>query len=113
MARAVESESAQQVLGTAFSEASQPGSSCRMATCAKVRRETRGPKRYADSHRAATLYATVSASFIIEQEGLPRLTQVEGDAADGRARAEQWNGDSPVRRVEELQRRLATTEGTK
>ncbi|EIW61851.1 Ribokinase-like protein [Trametes versicolor FP-101664 SS1] len=63
--------------------------------------------------REATLYATVSASFVIEQEGLPRLTQVDGDAADGRARAEQWNGDSPLRRVEELQRRLATAEGTK
>ncbi len=84
-----------------------------MATYAKVRREARGPKRYADSHRIATLYATVSASFIVEQEGLPRLTQVEENAADGAARAEQWNGDSPLRRVEELQRHLATTKGTK
>ncbi|OJT10494.1 hypothetical protein TRAPUB_12932 [Trametes pubescens] len=63
--------------------------------------------------REATLYATVSASFIVEQEGLPRLTQVEENAADGAARAEQWNGDSPLRRVEELQRHLATTKGTK
>ncbi|KAI0921495.1 hypothetical protein AcW1_004546 [Taiwanofungus camphoratus] len=51
----------------------------------------------------ATFYATVSASFIIEQEGLPRLTHV----TDGsRGMIEQWNEDSPVRRLEELQRRL-------
>ncbi|KAI9067619.1 Ribokinase-like protein [Trametes sanguinea] len=58
----------------------------------------------------ATLYASVSASFTIEQEGLPRLTH----AVDQTGRqAELWNGDSPQRRLKELQGRLATTKGTK
>ncbi|KAF8204950.1 Ribokinase-like protein [Pholiota molesta] len=42
---------------------------------------------------AATLHATVSASFIIEQQGLPVLS--EG----------LWNGDSPLRRLEILKKR--------
>ncbi|KAI0676919.1 Ribokinase-like protein [Trametes maxima] len=52
----------------------------------------------------ATLYATVSASFIIEQEGLPRLTQTTG--TDGE-HIERWNGYLPKRRLRELQVRLA------
>lgn len=43
----------------------------------------------------AVLYATVSASFIIEQLGLPTLALGE----DG---TECWNGDSPQRRLEML-----------
>lgn len=44
----------------------------------------------------ATFYASVSASFIIEQSGLPSLSE---PAADG---SEKWNNDDPYRRVEEL-----------
>ncbi|EPQ59546.1 Ribokinase-like protein [Gloeophyllum trabeum ATCC 11539] len=47
----------------------------------------------------AVFYATVSASFIIEQEGLPRLSAAE-DAS------ELWNDDSPQRRLEELRARV-------
>ncbi|KAF8639802.1 hypothetical protein AX17_001061 [Amanita inopinata Kibby_2008] len=43
----------------------------------------------------ATLYASVSASFIIEQEGLPVLSP-EGT----------WNNDSPQRRLEVLRKRI-------
>ncbi|PFH52685.1 hypothetical protein AMATHDRAFT_2075 [Amanita thiersii Skay4041] len=42
----------------------------------------------------ATLYASVSASFVIEQEGLPGLSSDNT-----------WNGDSPKRRLELLRRR--------
>jgi len=42
----------------------------------------------------AVLYATVSASFTIEQYGLPPIGP-----------GTLWNGDSPERRVEELQNR--------
>ncbi|CDO74016.1 hypothetical protein BN946_scf185043.g65 [Trametes cinnabarina] len=60
--------------------------------------------------REATLYATVSASFTIEQEGLPRFTLATD--ANGH-QTELWNGDSPQRRLEELQERLATMKGTR
>lgn len=46
----------------------------------------------------AVLYATVSASFTIEQYGLPPI----GPGG-------LWNGDSPERRVEELQNRYRDT----
>ncbi|KAF4620006.1 hypothetical protein D9613_005580 [Agrocybe pediades] len=46
----------------------------------------------------ATLYATVSASFIIEQEGLPTISSTPNSA-------EVWNADSPQRRLEELYQR--------
>ncbi|KAI0751412.1 Ribokinase-like protein [Daedaleopsis nitida] len=52
--------------------------------------------------REATLYATVSASYIIEQAGLPSLTQAAAEAT------ELWNGDSPNRRLHALQDRLAS-----
>jgi len=52
---------------------------------------------------AATLHATVSASFVVEQGGLPTLTRITDD--DGKLR-EEWNGDSPYRRLKELQIRL-------
>jgi hypothetical protein len=45
----------------------------------------------------AVLYASVSASFIIEQEGLPLM---EPDGGSWK-----WNGDSPQRRLSDLQRR--------
>ncbi|KAF5321091.1 hypothetical protein D9619_000958 [Psilocybe cf. subviscida] len=46
----------------------------------------------------ATLYATVSASFVIEQEGLPSLQSKDGET---------WNGDSPQWRLKLLRKRLA------
>jgi len=47
----------------------------------------------------ATLYATVSASFVIEQEGLPVLSPSDGqDTAF-------WNGDLPQRRLQVLRTR--------
>ncbi|KAJ7283869.1 Ribokinase-like protein [Mycena rebaudengoi] len=45
----------------------------------------------------ATLYASVSASFIIEQEGLPSISVA--------AETTQWNGDTPERRLKELETR--------
>ncbi|WRT70892.1 uncharacterized protein IL334_007891 [Kwoniella shivajii] len=47
----------------------------------------------------ALLYATVSASFVVEQFGLPILSQVGDDK-------EEWNGDSPYRRLESLGKRV-------
>jgi len=46
----------------------------------------------------AVLYASVSASFIIEQEGLP-LIEPDGDSW-------RWNGDSPQRRLSDLRNRI-------
>ncbi|KIM91056.1 hypothetical protein PILCRDRAFT_765050 [Piloderma croceum F 1598] len=46
----------------------------------------------------AALYATVSAGFTIEQAGLPSLS-LTGNLI------EEWNGDSPQRRLEELRNR--------
>ncbi|OJA15306.1 hypothetical protein AZE42_00950 [Rhizopogon vesiculosus] len=46
----------------------------------------------------ATLYASVSASFTVEQLGLPHLTLNSG-------REEEWNYDSPRRRLEVLRQR--------
>ncbi|KAJ7179329.1 Ribokinase-like protein [Mycena filopes] len=45
----------------------------------------------------ATFHASISASFIIEQEGLPVISTVNGST--------QWNGDTPQRRLDELQKR--------
>lgn len=42
---------------------------------------------------AAMFYASVSASFIVEQLGLPRLTQAKAEGE------EIWNGDLPRRRL--------------
>ncbi|KZS97999.1 Ribokinase-like protein [Sistotremastrum niveocremeum HHB9708] len=47
----------------------------------------------------AILYATVSASFVVEQLGLPKV-----DTTDPNNNL--WNGDSPRRRLEELRRRV-------
>ncbi|KZV75424.1 Ribokinase-like protein [Peniophora sp. CONT] len=48
----------------------------------------------------AVLYASVSASFVIEQYGLPSLTKrVPNDVE-----AEEWNGDSPRRRLQTYKR---------
>ncbi|KAJ3803113.1 Ribokinase-like protein [Lentinula aff. detonsa] len=46
----------------------------------------------------AVFYATVSASFVIEQSGLPAFTA----GANGSV---QWNNDSPLRRLEALKSR--------
>jgi len=48
----------------------------------------------------AVLYATVSASFIIEQEGLPAVTYTP---------MEEWNGDQPLRRLDALRKRHENT----
>lgn len=48
---------------------------------------------------AATLYATVSASFTIEQEGLPAMSPL------GEQDAVYWNGDLPQRRLQVLRAR--------
>ncbi|KAJ7937235.1 Ribokinase-like protein [Mycena leptocephala] len=48
---------------------------------------------------AASFYASVSASFIIEQQGLPTISIVNG--------ATQWNGDDPQRRLDQLRKREA------
>lgn len=53
-----------------------------------------GTLRNCAKSSTAVLYATVSASFAIEQYGLPPIGP---DAL--------WNGDSPERRVNELQNR--------
>ncbi|KAF8917788.1 Ribokinase-like protein [Mucidula mucida] len=46
----------------------------------------------------ATMYATISASYVIEQEGLPRISM----AIDG---SSLWNGDSPKERLKLLRER--------
>ncbi len=46
----------------------------------------------------AVLYATVSASFVIEQEGLPVLTH----ATDDEGSTECWNNETPQSRLEKL-----------
>lgn len=46
----------------------------------------------------ASYYASVSASFIIEQNGLPKVSR-------GGHEADLWNGDSPMRRLQELKTR--------
>jgi len=50
----------------------------------------------------AAYFATVSASYTIEQYGLPRITRPSGDVL-----SEEWNGDSPWRRLQELKARHA------
>ncbi|KAI0316716.1 Ribokinase-like protein [Amylostereum chailletii] len=52
----------------------------------------------------AVLYGTVSASYTIEQKGLPRLTRAAPAADD--AADEEWNGDSPRARLEALRARV-------
>ncbi|KAJ6599288.1 Ribokinase-like protein [Mycena vulgaris] len=51
-----------------------------------------------DIYKAA-FYASVAASFIIEQEGLPAISAVEGST--------RWNNDIPERRLNELRTRQA------
>jgi len=52
---------------------------------------------YPLTHLVATLYASVSASFVIEQEGLPLI---EPDGGSWK-----WNGDFPQRRLLDLRNR--------
>jgi len=47
----------------------------------------------------AAFYASVSASFTIEQQGLPSLS------VNSESGVEEWNGDSPRRRLEALRQR--------
>jgi sugar/nucleoside kinase (ribokinase family) len=46
---------------------------------------------------SATLYGSVSASFVIEQQGLPKLTTVNG--------VDMWNGELPRERLQKLRDR--------
>lgn len=67
------------------------------------------------SGRPAVLYATISASFVIEQEGLPSLSIRKVIGPDGTGDScsqvfELWNGDEPIRRLEELHARFAKRE---
>ena len=48
---------------------------------------------------SATLYATVSASYIIEQEGLPMFTLHEDKSGEI---VELWNGETPQSRLRKL-----------
>lgn len=50
--------------------------------------------------KEAVLYASVSASFTIEQSGLP--TVIQNSSPPGK---ELWNGDDPYRRLEDLRSR--------
>lgn len=47
----------------------------------------------------AVIWASVAASFVVEQDGLPSMTKVLG--------REVWNGGYPWERVEEMRRRVA------
>jgi hydroxymethylpyrimidine/phosphomethylpyrimidine kinase len=53
----------------------------------------------------ASLYATVSASYMIEQYGLPHLTGSSGSCSDTGA-DERWNGEVPHQRLEKLRARV-------
>ncbi|KAJ7781450.1 Ribokinase-like protein [Mycena metata] len=50
----------------------------------------------------ATFHASVSASFVIEQEGLPTMSNVNEST--------QWNGDTPQRRLVDLKKRQVEPE---
>ncbi|TFY72501.1 hypothetical protein EVG20_g506 [Dentipellis fragilis] len=52
---------------------------------------------------AAAFYGTVSASFIIEQQGLPHISQ----SLNATEPVEHWNNDYPTHRLQELKRRHA------
>jgi hypothetical protein len=45
----------------------------------------------------ASLYGSVSASFILEQQGLPALTVMDS--------VEMWNGETPAERLSKLKER--------
>jgi len=53
----------------------------------------------------AAFYASVSASFIIEQQGLPTLS------LNSQSEMEEWNEDSPRSRLEALRRRQSGQQG--
>lgn len=53
----------------------------------------------------AALHASVSASFTIEQQGLPRLSH-GGSAVGNETAIEEWNGESPSSRLKELRKRM-------
>lgn len=53
----------------------------------------------------AAFYATVSSSYTIEQFGLPQITRPSSDV-----RSEEWNGDSPWVRLQELKARFAKSQ---
>jgi hypothetical protein len=67
----------------------------------------------------AALYATVSASFVVEQFGLPVLNpeaergsepgSSKGEEQGDRGAHERWNGDSPWNRLDALRGRLGAT----
>jgi len=51
----------------------------------------------------ASFHASVAASFIIEQQGLPTISLANGSTL--------WNGDSPQRRLDELKMRHVEIDG--
>lgn len=57
---------------------------------------------------SAALYATVSASFVVEQLGLPELIPYSDRGSDGGGDREVdlWNGEDPQKRLEELRWRI-------
>ncbi|EIM81412.1 Ribokinase-like protein [Stereum hirsutum FP-91666 SS1] len=63
-----------------------------------------------DDAREATLYASVSASYVVQQFGLPILssgTQEDGgEHGDVRVKNEVWNRESPWMRLERLKARM-------
>jgi len=48
----------------------------------------------------AARYGTISASYTVEQLGLPQITRASSDV-----KSEEWNGDSPWGRLQELKAR--------
>lgn len=53
----------------------------------------------------AAFHATVSSSYTVEQFGLPQITRPSSDV-----RSEEWNGDSPWARLQELKARFAKSQ---
>lgn len=51
---------------------------------------------------AAVVWASVAASFVVEQDGLPSMTKILG--------REVWNGDYPWERVDALKKKREMAE---
>lgn len=95
------------------SEAWWQDSISQMTTCAKVSSQRHCfCKLKAHCMIPATLYASVSASYVVQQFGLPVLTrsitpESEEATSRGRERPEElWNGESSWSRLEKLKMRM-------
>ena len=55
-------------------------------------------------YHVATLYATISAAFTIEQAGLPLITQQKREA-----NIELWNNEDPFERLNQFRKRMVQT----